>query len=334
MIITRTPFRVSLFGGGTDYPTWFREHGGAVLGTAIDKYCYLSVRPLPPFFSHRHRIVYSQVELVQDASEIRHPAVRAVLQDMAIATGLEIHHDADLPARSGLGSSSAFTVGLLNALHALHGAMISKPELSRTAIRIEQEVLHENVGCQDQIWAAHGGFNRIDFHPDGSFTIIPLVLNAQHRTELEQSMALVFTGLSRISSEVAQEQIENMQDRRMQLYAMRQMVDEAMKILERRSLSVEDLGRLLHESWRMKRQLSARVASATIDEIYDAGIAAGAYGGKLLGAGGGGFMLFLVPSDRRQAFRAQLSSLIHVPIHFDFGGSRVVIYEPNGLDHA
>ena len=175
MIISRTPFRISLFGGGTDYPTWFREHGGSVIGTAIDKYCYISVRRLPPFFEHKSKIVYSKVELVKSVAEIEHPAVRGVLTDMKIEDGLEIHHDADLPARSGLGSSSSFTVGLLNALHALDSRMISKRDLGREAIRIEQDVLKEDVGSQDQVWAAYGGFNRIDFHPDGSFSVAPFI---------------------------------------------------------------------------------------------------------------------------------------------------------------
>src|SRR5712692_5863845 len=196
MIISRTPFRISLFGGGTDYPDWFREHGGSVVGTAIDKYCYISVRRLPPFFAHRSRIVYSQVELVRDVSEIQHPAVRGILTDMGITDGLEIHHDADLPARSGLGSSSSFTVGLLNALHALDSRMSVKWELAREAIRIEQEVLKENVGCQDQLWAAYGGFNRIDFSQNGNFSVAPIIMSPERREELLQSIMLFFTGFS------------------------------------------------------------------------------------------------------------------------------------------
>ena len=198
MIISRTPFRISLFGGGTDYPTWFREHGGAVIGTAIDKYCYISVRRLPPFFEHKSKIVYSKVELVKDASEIEHPAVRGILTDMGVTDGLEIHHDADLPARSGLGSSSSFTVGLLNALNALNARMISKRDLGREAIRIEQEVLKEDVGCQDQIWAAYGGFNRIDFHQDGTFSVMPFILPPARLAELSQSLMMFIVGFPRL----------------------------------------------------------------------------------------------------------------------------------------
>ena len=227
MIISRTPFRISLFGGGTDYPAWFREHGGAVLGLAIDKYCYITLRRLPPFFEHRSRIVYSQVELVNAVSEIRHPAVRAVLSDQGITEGLEIHHDADLPARSGLGSSSSFTVGLLNALHALDSKMIAKRDLACEAIRIEQDVLKEQVGSQDQIWAAYGGFNRCEFFRDGTFTVSPIILSAQRREELNRSLMLFFTGFSRFATDFAQDQVKNIPNRKSQLMAMRRMVDSA-----------------------------------------------------------------------------------------------------------
>ena len=226
MIISRTPFRISLFGGGTDYPTWFREHGGAVIGTAIDKYCYISVRRLPPFFEHKSKIVYSKVELVKELAEIEHPAVRGILTDMGVTDGLEIHHDADLPARSGLGSSSSFTVGLLNALNALNAKMISKRDLGRQAIRIEQEVLKEDVGCQDQIWAAYGGFNRIDFHQDGTFSVMPFILPPARRTELSQSLMMFFTGFSRFATDFAQDQIKNMNSRKNQLRMIRSLVDK------------------------------------------------------------------------------------------------------------
>ena len=235
MIISRTPFRISLFGGGTDYPAWFREHGGAVVGTAIDKYCYLTVRHLPPFFTHKSRIVYSQVELVQNYSEVRHPSVRGVLTDMGITEGLEIHHDADLPARSGLGSSSSFTVGLLNALYALEGKMIGKRELGLEAIRIEQNVLKESVGCQDQLWAAFGGLNCIQFFPDGEFSVSPVILPPERRKELQQSVMLFFTGFSRLASDFAHDQIENIGQRKTQLRAIRGMVDSAIDILRERS---------------------------------------------------------------------------------------------------
>ena len=329
MIISRTPFRISLFGGGTDYPTWFKEHGGSVIGTAIDKYCYISVRRLPPFFEHKSKIVYSRVELVNEISEIEHPAVRGILTDMAITDGLEIHHDADFPARSGLGSSSSFTVGLLNALHALDSRMVTKRDLGRQAIRIEQEVLKEDVGCQDQIWAAYGGFNRIDFHPDGTFSVVPFILPATRRAELAQSLMMFFTGFSRFASEFAQDQIKNMNNRKSQLRMIRSLVDSAADILIDQKSPLRELGELMHQSWLLKRELASSVSNSQIDEIYEAGREAGALGGKLLGAGGGGFMVLLVDPENRDRVRERLKKLIHVNVGFDTEGSKIVIYQPD-----
>jgi D-glycero-alpha-D-manno-heptose-7-phosphate kinase len=329
MIISRTPFRISLFGGGTDYPTWFREHGGSVIGTAIDKYCYISVRRLPPFFEHKSKIVYSKVELVKSAAEIEHPAVRGVLTDMKIDDGLEIHHDADLPARSGLGSSSSFTVGLLNALYALDSRMISKRDLGREAIRIEQEVLKEDVGSQDQIWAAYGGFNRIDFHPDGSFSVAPFIMPAARRAELQHSLMLFFTGFSRLAPAFAQDQIKNMNNRKNQLRMMKSLVDSAADILLDQKAPIRELGELLHQSWQLKRELADSVSNPQIDEIYDAARAAGAIGGKLLGAGGGGFMVLVVDPEKRAQVCERLNKLISVNVGFDTEGSKIVIYQPD-----
>jgi len=331
MIISRTPFRISLFGGGTDYPSWFREHGGCVVGTAIDKYCYISVRRLPPFFEHKSRIVYSQVELVNDIADIKHPAVRGILSDQGVTEGLEIHHDADLPARSGLGSSSSFTVGLLHALRALDSKMITKRDLAREAIRIEQDVLKENVGSQDQLWAAYGGFNRIDFHSDATFAVSPIILPPERREELGRSIMLFFTGFSRFATDFAQDQIKNMANRKSQLRAIRSMVDRAVDILLDRNAPLRELGELLHESWRIKRELADSVSNNQIDEIYEAGRDAGAIGGKLLGAGGGGFMVFMVEPEKRDQVRERLKSLIHVNVGFDNEGSKIVLYHPNGL---
>jgi D-glycero-alpha-D-manno-heptose-7-phosphate kinase len=289
------------------------------------------VRRLPPFFDHRSRIVYSQVELVRDVNEIQHPAVRGILLEKGRTEGLEIHHDADLPARSGLGTSSAFTVGLLNALSALDGRMIAKRELGREAIRIEQEVLKEAVGCQDQIWAAYGGLNRIDFLPDGDFTVTPLILTAERRTELQSSMMLFFTGFSRFASDFALDQIRNVERRGAQLHAMRSMVDQAFDMLCDERVPIRRLGELLHESWRLKRELADSVTNCKLDEIYEAGLSAGALGGKLLGAGGGGFMAFLVEPERRERVRARLKGLIEVNVGFDVDGSKIVLYQPDGL---
>lgn len=331
MIISRTPFRISFFGGGTDYPSWFREHGGAVVGAAIDKYSYMTMRRLPPFFAHRYRIVYSQIELVQHISEIKHPAVRGVLADLDVQDGLEIHADADLPARSGLGSSSSFTVGLLNALHALDGKMVSKRDLATQAIRMEQEVLKENVGSQDQLWAAYGGFNRIDFHCDGSFAVAPIMLPRERRDEFTRSIMLFFTGFTRFASDFAEEKIKNMNSRKSQLRTIRSMVDSAIDMLIDPKTPVRELGDLLHDSWRLKRELAENVSNPQIDEIYEAGREAGAIGGKLLGAGGGGFMLFLVDPEKREQVRERLKNLIHVSVGFDTDGSKIVLYQPNGL---
>jgi D-glycero-alpha-D-manno-heptose-7-phosphate kinase len=329
MIIVRTPFRISLFGGGTDYPAWFREHGGAVLGTAVNKYSYVSVRKLPPFFDHRFRLVYSKVEFVKEIEEIEHPAIRGALSEMRVGEGLEIHYDADLPGRSGLGSSSAFMVGLVHALSALNGRMVSKRELGRDATRIEQEVLKESVGCQDQLWAAYGGLNHITFSQSGDYNVVPIVLPQARREELRQSMMIFFTGFSRYASHIAQDQIANMPQKTQQLKSIYGMVSDALAILGDNRRPISELGELLHASWRLKRELSDSVSTQALDEIYEAGREAGAVGGKLMGAGGGGFMLFLVEREKRERVRKRLKKLIHVPIDFDQDGSKIVLYQPD-----
>ena len=331
MIISRTPFRVSFFGGGTDYPAWFKDHGGAVLATTIDKYCYISVRVLPPFFAHRYRLVYSVVENVKEVSEIQHPAARAVLQWNGNHDGLEIHHDGDLPARSGLGSSSAFTVGLINAIKALEGRLISKDELARDAIHIEQCVLREPVGSQDQISAAFGGFNRITFRPDGSFNLEPIVLPAERHDELQRHLMLFFSGISRYSSDISQTKIDNIAARSGELTAMYNMVDQAIAILRDTDTPISEFGKLLHEAWSLKKRLSDRVSTDFIDDVYLTACRAGAIGGKVLGAGGGGFVLFFVPPERQAAVREALRELIYVPFQLESAGSRIVLYSPNGL---
>jgi len=331
MIISKTPFRISFFGGGTDYPEWYHENGGSVLATTIDKYCYISCRHLPPFFEHKHRIVYSKIESVKTTEEIQHPVVRAVLSNLSITDGLEIHHDADLPARSGLGSSSSFTVGLINVLNALKGLQISKQDLAKQATYIEQEVLKETVGSQDQVLAAFGGFNRIDFHPDDSFNISPVIINKDLVEQLQNHMLLFFTGLSRFSSDIARDKVSNFTNRFQELTRIKEMVDEGMSILQSPSTPIMDLGKLMHESWKLKRSLSAKVSTPKIDEIYEAGIKAGATGGKILGAGGGGFILFFAEPKNHKKIRERLKSLVHVAFHFDDVGSKIVVYEPNGF---
>lgn len=334
MIISRTPFRVSLFGGGTDYPKWYEKHGGAVLGFAIDKYCYISVRRLPPFFEHKHRIVYSVVENVKTIGEIKHPAVKGVLSEHQPGEGVEIHHDGDLPARSGLGSSSSFTVGLTNALAAFDGKMLSKRYLAREAIRIEHDVIKEQVGCQDQIWAAYGGLNRINFLKTGEFDVQPAMVRRERRDDLQDHLMLVFTGLSRLAPVMAEKQIQNIDAREKQLSTMMQMVDEAQAILQDANRPIRDLGDLLQQSWQLKRELADGVSTPLVDEIYDAAVGAGASGGKLLGAGGGGFMLFIVEPNKQPAVREALKDLVSVKIAIDNVGSKIVVYEPDGLEFA
>jgi D-glycero-alpha-D-manno-heptose-7-phosphate kinase len=331
LIISRTPFRISFFGGGTDYPEWYREHGGAVLASTIDKYCYISVRELPPFFDHKFRVVYSIVENVQEIRQIQHPAVRGVLEWLKVGKGLEIHHDGDLPARSGLGSSSAFTVGLINAVHALHGRYVSKDALAGEAIHVEQCVLHERVGLQDQISAAFGGFNHILLAANGTYNVRPMVLPRERLELLQEHLLLVFTGISRTAAEVAEAVVANMKNRADQMRTIQQMVDEAIKILSSPSTDLTEFGRLLHELWDRKRSLSDRVSNSTVDNLYDAAMRAGAVGGKLLGAGGGGFMLLFVTPERRQAVVEALGTLIRVPFKFEMSGSRIALYQPDGL---
>jgi D-glycero-alpha-D-manno-heptose-7-phosphate kinase len=331
MIITRTPFRISFFGGGTDYPAWYRKHGGSVLATTIDKYCYISCRKLPPFFEYMHRIVYSKIENVHSIDEIIHPSVRLSFKWAKVSDGLEMHHDGDLPARSGLGSSSAFTVGLINALYAMNGKMVTQETLAKNAQHIEQDLIGENVGSQDQISAAFGGFNRIDFHRDGKFNVTPLIIPTHRITELKSHLMLCFTGFSRIADQIAKSKIDNFKNREFELKYMHSMVDEAINILDSVNTPIEEFGKLLDKSWKYKRNLSRMVSSPEIDQIYSTALSAGAVGGKILGAGGGGFMLLFAKPENHATIRKRLENLVHVNFDFDTTGSKVVLYQPNGL---
>ena len=328
MIISRTPFRMSLFGGGTDYPDWYLENGGLVLGATIDKYCYLSVRYLPPFFEHKHRVVWSEIELVNNIDEIRHPAVKAILEEMKFIRGLEISYNADLPARSGLGSSSAFTVGLINALTALRGKMISKKALAQDAIRIEQEVIGEAVGSQDQIWAAYGGLNKIEFQKDGKFSISPIIMGEKNYLSLESSLMLFFTGFSRVAPLIAQKKIDNFKNKEEELNMLSTLASSAASSLQDKNYDIKKIGELIHEAWILKRELAEGVTTKEIDEIYKEGLLAGALGGKILGAGGGGFILFVVPPENQANLQKRLSKLVHVKFNFDSVGSNIVVFEP------
>lgn len=332
MIVSRTPFRISFFGGGTDYPTWYREHGGAVLATAIDKYCYLTCRYLPPFFEHRYRIVYSYIEKVAKIDDLQHPAAREVLRFMNLPYGVEIHHDGDLPARSGMGSSSAFTVGLLHALHALKGQIPSKHQLATESIHVEQDLLKETVGSQDQVLAAYGGLNHVTFHTNGEISVRPMTISRERIDQLDSHLMLFYTGIKRTASDVAKSYVTDMDSRKRQLRIMRDLVDEAVTLLNSKN-DLTAFGHLLHEAWQAKRSLSAQVTNAEVDAIYETARSAGALGGKLTGAGGGGFMLLFAPPEAQPAIRDKLSKLLWVPFRFDYNGSQIIFYEP-GEDYS
>lgn len=330
MIISGTPFRISFFGGGTDYPIWYKANGGAVLSTTIDKYCYLTCRYLPPFFEHKHRIVYSKVDKVNHIKNISHPAVRAILRFMSITEGVEIHHDGDLPARTGLGSSSAFTVGLLHSLYALKGIMPTKHRLATEAIHIEQDILRENVGCQDQVATAYGGFNKISFSSDGDIRVEPIVMKRDRLNLLQDHIMLYFTGFSRMASLIASKQIRNTPKKTKELTNMYRMVDQAKSILCSDELLV-NFGKLLHESWQLKRSLTNKISTSKIDEIYDEARRGGSIGGKLLGAGGGGFMIFFVKPELQQKVRKRLCKLLEVKFRFETVGSQIIFYKDDAI---
>lgn len=326
MIITRTPFRISFFGGGTDYPAYYKEHGGAVLSTTINKYCYIVCRKLPPFFEFRYRLRYSKMELTQTVDEIGHPSIRECIKFMRVKEGMEISHTGDIPAMSGIGSSSAFTVGLLHALYALRGEMVTKRKLAYDAIHVEQDLIGEHVGSQDQTAAAFGGLNKIEFGGNDGIFLQPVTISQAKLQYLQDCMLLYFTGFSRSASEIAQEQIKQTPNRLKELHTMHQMVDAAVDILNGRPELLDDFGRLLHDAWVLKRSLTVKVTNSEIDQIYETGRRAGAIGGKLCGAGGGGFMLFFVPPDRQEKVREALKKLLLVPFRFDTLGSHLIFY--------
>ncbi len=326
MVISRTPFRISFFGGGTDYPVWYRQHGGCVLAATIDKYCYLTCRYLPPFFEHRIRVVYSKIENVQTSDEVAHPAVRAILQHLKLDRGVEIHHDGDLPGRSGMGSSSAFTVGLLHALYALNGQMTGKERLARESIHIEQEILKETVGSQDQVCAAYGGVNHITFQPNGDVSVRPLTIAEERLRRLNSHLMLFYTGIKRTASEVASSYVNVLDSRTAQLRQFKQLVDHSIEILAGDG-DLDEFGLLLHQAWGAKRTLSSKISSPELDGCYAQARAAGALGGKLLGAGGGGFLLLFVPPEQQTAVRQKLGKLIHVPFRFEYSGSQIIFFD-------
>lgn len=328
MIISRTPFRISFFGGGTDYPSWYRSHGGAILAATIDKYCYITCRYLPPFFEHRIRVVYSKIENCQTIDEIQHPSVREVLRYLNINRGIEIHHDGDLPARSGMGSSSSFTVGLLHASYALKGQIIGKHQLAKESIRIEQDILQETVGSQDQVMAACGGINHVIFTPDNEIAVRPMTIRTDRSHNLESHLMLIYTQIKRTASDVADTYVDSskMNKNQRNLRIMGQMVDEAISILNS-DQDIIQFGKLLHESWQHKRGLSDKISNPEIDNLYDFAIKQGAVGGKLLGAGGGGFLLLFVPPEKQASLLESMNNVIHVPFKFEASGSQIIFYD-------
>ena len=325
MIISRTPYRLSFVGGGTDYPAWYRKHGGAVLATTIDKYCYLTCRYLPPFFEHRYRIVWSKIERVKAQVEISHPVLPKALEYMGIEEGLELHHDGDLPARSGMGSSSSFVVGLLHVLNALKGKMISKEELLEQSLHLEQDLLKENVGSQDQTLAVYGGLNRISFKQTGQILVEPLTIPEERIEELNGHLMLFFSGTYRRASDIVNTYVGRLEDREQDMNSLREMVNEGVSILCEGE-DIRAFGHLLHKAWMLKRSLSESISNSLCDQIYETALQAGALGGKMLGAGGGGFMLFFVPIEVREAVRKALSNLIYVPFKFESLGSQIIHY--------
>jgi D-glycero-alpha-D-manno-heptose-7-phosphate kinase len=327
MIISRTPYRISFFGGGTDYPEWYLKEGGAVLSTAIDKYCHISCRPLPRFFELKYRVVWSHIEKVGTIAEILHPAVREGLRYMGINgdQGLEIHHQGDLPARAGMGSSSSFAVGLILALCAYQEKMIGQYDLAMRAIDLEQNHLKDNVGSQDQVAAAWGGTNLIEFCRDGNIRVNRLTVSRKRLEALQSSLMLFFTGTSRLSSEVSKAVIANLTSKRKVLKKMHQMVYEALDILNS-DCDLNEFGRLMNRNWELKRSISSRISNEKIDRLYKKALDHGALGGKLLGAGGSGFMVFFIPQERRADLKEALDGYLHVPFRFENEGSRIIHY--------
>ena len=326
MIISRTPFRISFFGGGTDYPIWYEKHGGRVISATINKYCFITARYLPPFFKYKHRIRYYQHEETQKLDEIKHPSVRECAKYLKIDKGIEIVHNADLPAQSGLGSSSTFTVGLLNVLHALQNYMPTKRELALEAIHVEQNLIRESVGSQDQTAASFGGLNKISFNGNKDIDVEPIIISNERRTELQENLMLFFTGFSRNASEIAKKQIEVTPQKEKELNTIKEICDEGLKRLTDSKQSLDKFGELLDEQWKVKRSLTDKISTKEIDDIYKAGINAGSLGGKILGAGGGGFMLFYVPRNKQEKIKDALKSKLFVPFRFENTGSKIIYY--------
>ncbi len=326
MIITKTPFRMSFFGGGSDMENFFRKHGGAVLSTTFDKYCYVNVRHLPRFFDYSTELSYSTTERVTNVEDIEHPAIRNAMK-MLDMHEIRLTYEADLPARSGLGTSSSFAVGMLNAFYALKGKYADKKKLADEAIYLERVLCNEAGGWQDQIAASYGGFNRINFGPDG-YEVLPLIISPDRKKQLNNNLLMFFTGFTRFSSEMQKANNVSSADKIAQLKEMMALVDEAEQVLVNTERDLDDFGCLLDQTWRLKKQTGSKISTNSIDAFYEKGIQAGALGGKLLGAGGGGFLLFYVQPEKQEAVREAMKELMYIPFEFENGGTRVIHYSP------
>jgi len=331
MIITKTPFRMSFFGGGTDMESFFREYGGAVLSTTFDKYCYVNVRHLPRFFDYSTELSYSKTERVTNVDDIQHPAVRNAMKLLDMHE-IRLTYEADLPARSGLGTSSSFAVGMLNAFYCLKGKYASKKKLADEAIYLERVMCEEAGGWQDQIAAAFGGMNRIEFNKDGTYDVRPIIIHPDRKKQLNDNLMMFFTGFTRFSSDMQKANQSGYDEKIKQLQQMYALVDEAEAVLEDKHSDLDEFGRLLDKTWRLKRQTGGAITTNSIDALYEKGIAAGALGGKLLGAGGGGFLVFYVAPDKQQAVMDAMSDLLYVPFKFEDGGTRVIHYSPESYE--
>ena len=328
MIISKTPYRISFFGGGSDYPSWYLKNGGAVLSSTIDKYIYISCRDLPQFFKHKYRIVWSQIETVQNINQIKHRAVKEMLRYYKIKNGLEIHYDGDLPARSGVGSSSVFVVGLMNLLNQFQGIKLNKKKLAKKSINFEQKILRDAVGSQDQIAATYGGFNKIIFKAGGDFKVNSVNVNKKTLIKLNKNLLLVYTGIKRTAHDIAKTYVNKLQNtKKSHILEICNFVKEGEKALQKNNLN--DFGRLLHESWLEKKKLSSSISNSSVNDIYNKAIKNGALGGKILGAGGGGFFLFYVPQYKQNYFIKSLEKLINVPFNFSFEGSKILFKNLN-----
>lgn len=326
MIITETPFRMSFFGGGTDMEDFFKEYGGAVLSTTFDKYCYVNVRHLPRFFDYSTELSYSKTERVTEVDDIQHPAIRNAMK-MLDMHELRLTYEADLPARSGLGTSSSFAVGMLNAFYALKGKYADKKKLADEAIYLERELCQEAGGWQDQIAAAYGGLNRINFNADG-YEVCPVIIAPERKKRLNNNLLMFFTGFTRFSSDVQKQNALGKADKIAQLKEMLSLVDEAEHVLTNKGTDLDEFGRMLDHTWKLKRQTGSAVSTENIDLLYEKGMEAGALGGKLLGAGGGGFLVFYVQPEKQEAVKRAMRNLMHIPFEFEDGGTRVIHYTP------